>query len=95
MRLRGRIDRNHEDIRKGFESHGCSCVSTANLGDGAPDLMVGFRGENHWFEIKDELSPPSHRRLTIAELNFHARWKGKIHVIGNLTQGLRAIGLRT
>jgi hypothetical protein len=77
MRRRGRVDENHAaivDLLRGFD---CSVISTAGVGDGFPDLVVGFQGVTHLIEIKDGDKSPSRRRLTDDEREWHATWRGE------------------
>ena len=76
MRRRGRVDANHTAIVSLLRSFGCSVISTAGVGDGFPDLVVGFHGVTHLIEIKDGEKSPSKRRLTPDEEEGHATWQG-------------------
>lgn len=76
-----RIDPNQPDIVAKLRKFGCSVAHTHTLGDGFPDIVVGYNGLNFMFEIKNPLQPPSKRRLTPDEVIFHDNWKGTIHVI--------------
>jgi len=78
MRLRGRIDANQVQVVRDLRKMGCSVLVTSNLGTGAPDLLVGFRGVNYLFEIKDGTQPPSKRKLTEDEQDFHLMWDGQV-----------------
>tara|TARA_R100001086_G_scaffold247196_1_gene180856 strand:+ start:305 stop:622 length:318 start_codon:yes stop_codon:yes gene_type:complete len=76
MRRYGRVDANHADIVDLLRRYGCSVFSTAGVGDGFPDLVVGFRGVTRLIEIKDGEKSPSRRRLTDDEEEWHATWRG-------------------
>ena len=76
MRQRGRVDANHADIVDLLRGYGCSVFSTAGVGDGFPDLVVGFQGVTRLIEIKDGEKSPSRRRLTDDEEEWHATWRG-------------------
>ena len=76
MRRRGRVDANHTAIVSLLRSFGCSVISTAGVGDGFPDLVVGFHGVTHLIEIKDGEKSPSKRRLTPDEEDWHSTWQG-------------------
>lgn len=90
-----RIDLNHKSIVEGLRDIGASVLSLAPLGKGAPDIAVGYRGSNTFMEIKNPLMPPSKRRLTDAELEWHAAWNGQVTVITSLEDALRVIGAKT
>lgn len=81
MRKYGRTDANQSEI-VGFlrAIPGVSVTSLAAVGGGVPDLLVGFRGNNYLFEIKDPEKSPSQRKLTKAQREFHAAWHGQVSV---------------
>jgi hypothetical protein len=60
------------------------------LGDGAPDLLVGWRGRNFLFEVKDRMKKPSERNLNEDEVRWHQLWRGQVHVVDSVQS---AIGL--
>ncbi len=91
MRKRGRTDANQGDIVKALRACGLSVHSTSSLGGGFPDLIAGIRGVNYLFEIKDGSRAPSERRLTTDELDWHAEWRGQVHVIESADQALKVI----
>lgn len=88
MRRRARIDGNHTGIVKRLREYGMSVANTHRLGEGFPDIVVGWRGVNGMFEIKDPLRKPSEQRLTEDEEPFHARWKGQIAVVRTAEEAL-------
>lgn len=92
--MRGRIDRNHREIVAALRGVGASVQSLADLGKGTPDLLVGFRGRNWLFEVKDESLPPSKRRLTPDERKWHDSWKGLVQVISSPETALKILGIR-
>ena len=77
MRRRGRVDVNHADIVAALSRCGCSVFSTAGVGSGFPDCVVGLHGVTHLLEIKDGLKSPSRRRLTDDESAWHETWQGE------------------
>lgn len=76
-----RVDANQAQIVRILRDMGCSVAHMHELGKGAPDILVGFRGENFIFEIKDPDKPPSQRRLTEDEEKWHTRWKGQVNTV--------------
>lgn len=88
MRQRGRVDRNQAEITRALRQIGATVLVTSNLGCGAPDLVVGFRGKNLLMEIKDGTAKPSDRRLTTDEKAFHFAWQGRICVVENVAEAL-------
>ena len=78
MRRRAKVDQNQSQIVSELRSLGMSVLHTHTLGQGAPDLVVGYRGRNLLVELKDPDKPPSARKLTPDEESFHASWTGSI-----------------
>lgn len=88
-----RRDGNHAALIKGLERAGASVQTLAQVGHGCPDLLVGFRGINVLVEVKDRAQPPSKRKLSIAEDEWHSTWRGQVCVAETLEDALRAIGI--
>lgn len=86
-----RIDANQPDIVRALRKIGASVQSLASVGHGCPDLLVGYRNKNFTFELKDPSQPPSKRRLTPDETEWHQSWKGQIHVIETFEEALKII----
>ncbi len=71
-----RIDSNQPAIVQALRAIGATVTVTAGLGDGFPDLVVGYHGRNYLAEIK--VSKRS--KLTEDERAWHASWRGTVHV---------------
>ena len=87
-----RVDDNHSEIVKGLRAIGATVRSTASVGQGFPDLAVGFHGQTWLLEIKDGSKSPSRRTLTPDEQKFHSTWRGAAAVVTSLDDALRTIG---
>ena len=81
MRKYGRTDANQSEI-VGFlrAVPGITVTSLASVGGGCPDILVGYLGRNYLFELKDPEQPPSGRKLTKHQKEFHATWSGQVSV---------------
>ena len=66
--------------------------SLAAVGDGCPDVLCGYHGRNVLLEVKDGRKAPSARKLTPAEQEFHASWRGEVHVVTTIDEALQIIG---
>lgn len=84
MRKIGRVDANQKELVKQLRLIGASVAITSNVGSGFVDIVVGYRGINYLFEIKDGDKPPSQRKLTKDEMKFHDNWQGDCHVVNNI-----------
>lgn len=92
MRQNARVDANQPEIVQALRQVGASVLHIHELGEGAPDIAVGWRGLTYLFEIKDGAKPPSKRRLTDDELTWHLFWRGHVEVVESVDDALRKIG---
>jgi len=83
-RRAARIDENQPKIVEHFRKLGCSVVTTHAVGDGFPDLVVGKFGVNVLVEVKNPEKPPSQRKLTPDQVEFHRDWRGHIFIVETL-----------
>jgi hypothetical protein len=79
VRRAAKVDGNQAGIVRDLRLiPGCSVAVTSVVGDGFPDLVVGFRGFNFLVEIKDESQPKHRHELTEDQRAFHDAWKGQV-----------------
>ena len=83
MRRRSKVDSNQPQIVNQIRAMGATVQHLHTVGQGCPDILVGFRGHNFLFEIKDGSLPPSKRRLTEDQIAWHTQWRGSVHVFGH------------
>ena len=98
MRRAAKVDANHAEIVAALRSAGCGVLDLSAVGKGCPDLLVHppeFPANRMAFlmEIKDGKKPPSARKLTPAQVKFHAEWKGWVYTVTNAEEALKAAGL--
>ncbi len=93
MRRAHAVDENQAALVSQLRQLGVSVQSMAGVGNGAPDLVVGWKGSNHLFEVKDGRKIPSKRVLTEAEQVWHRDWRGTVHVVECLEDALGVLGL--
>jgi hypothetical protein len=93
MRRAARIDANQPAIVSALRRAGVRVHITSGLGDGFPDLMC-VRGEVlRLLEVKDGAKPPSARKLTPAEAEFHAVFPDHVAVVCSPEEALAAMGV--
>lgn len=90
MRKMGRVDANHGQVVDALRQFGCVVRSTAQLGDGFPDLIVGYRGVLVVLEVKDGSKPESARKLTAAEVKFLSEWP-RAYVVTSPQDAIEAV----
>lgn len=91
MRRAARVDANHHEIVKALRAIGASVADTSAVGQGFPDLVCGFRGRNWLLECKDGSKPPSARKLTPAQIEFKATWRGHWAVVTTAAEAIEVI----
>lgn len=76
-----RVDANQKQIVAALRKiPGVTVHLTHMVADGFPDIVVGYKGRNYLFEIKDGSKPPSAQKLTPDEQVFHDTWKGQVNI---------------
>jgi hypothetical protein len=63
-----------------------SVLILSSVGAGCPDVMVGYRGANFFFEIKNPKKPKADAELTEDQQKFHANWKGQVQKVFSLKE---------
>lgn len=85
MRLRARVDANHNEIVNGLRAAGRSVTSIAAIGKGVPDLLVGRNGVNYLLEVKTDKGD-----LTEDQVKFISNWRGEVHIVRTIDEAIRA-----
>jgi hypothetical protein len=91
VRRAAKTDANQAVIVGALRACGATVQILAAVGHGCPDLLVGHRGRNILMEVKDGSKPPSERRLTPDQQEWHAAWKGQVVVVENVEQAIAAL----
>lgn len=92
-RYAAKIDANQPEIVSALRKAGCFVQPLHTVGGGVPDLLVGRAGVNHLLEIKDGSKPPSARRLTPDQVEWHALYRGTVHIVTSIDEALKAVGV--
>jgi hypothetical protein len=93
MRRAARVDRNQSEVVAALQMVGATVHSLAAVGNGVPDLLVGFRRGTYLLEVKDGKKKPSARELTPDQIAWHMDWNGGACVVVNsVGEALAAIG---
>jgi hypothetical protein len=76
------VDSNQAEIVEALRGiPGCTVAITSAVGGGFPDLLVGYRGFNFCFEIKDPTKPTADQSLTDDQKKWHANWRGQVTTV--------------
>ena len=94
MRRAAKIDANQTQVVEALRAAGATVQSLAAVGQGVPDLLVGFQGQTVLLEVKNGRAPPSERRLTEDQLKWHGAWRGgPLAVVDGPDAALRVLGV--
>jgi hypothetical protein len=96
MRRAAKVDRNQPEIVSALRKVGADVVSLAAVGDGIPDLLVGYsrrdgadRGEG-----RHEAAERAAADLD-DQIGWHAAWRGgRCVVASSVAEALAAIGVK-
>lgn len=94
-RRAAKVDRNQAEIVKALRQAGATVAPSHTMGQGFPDLVVGYRGRTYLIEVKDGLLPPSARALNDLQECWHGQWRGQVAIANNVTEALAVIGIST
>jgi len=85
-----RVDLNHTEIVKNLRNKKCgiiiSVLDTHELGNNAPDIIVGVYNRNYLIEIKSEKGIASK-----GQLNFSSNWNGTYFFAKSASEILKQI----
>lgn len=88
MRRAAKVDANQAEIVAALRAIGATVTSLATVGNGCPDIVVGYRGINLLYEIKDGRKPKSARALTEKEKAWHAAWAGQACIVESVDEAI-------
>lgn len=83
---RARLDRNHKEIVEALRAAGMSVVSLAAVGNGCPDIAVGYRGMTFLFEIKF-----GKNSRTQAQQKFFNEWGGHVLCVHSAEDAISSV----
>ena len=75
-----RVDLIQPTVVKMFRMLGASVEHLHSVGDGCPDICVGFRGVCYMVEIKSG----NKKKLTDDQVKWASQWKGSFDVVMSL-----------
>jgi hypothetical protein len=87
-----KVDLNQMEIVATLRKIGATVQSLATVGNGCPDLLVGFRGINYLMEVKDGGKVPSAQKLTPDQVKWHIEWCGEVHIVRSIYDAFEVLG---
>ena len=93
MRRAAKVDANQREVVAALRDAGATVQLLHAVGEGCPDLLVGYKGLNMLLEVKDGSKPPSAQKLTPQQEIWHRDWRGHRVVVNSPEAALGAIGM--
>ena len=93
MRRAAKVDQNQREVVAALRGAGATVQLLHAVGEGCPDLLVGYRGGNYLLEVKDGAKPLSKQKLTPQQEVWHQDWRGHRVVVNSPEAALAAIGV--
>jgi hypothetical protein len=94
-RYAAKVDRNQSEIVGALRAVGASVQPLHSVGDGCPDLLVGWKGQNLLIEVKDHLASVSDQKLNPRQVRWHGDWRGQCAKATTIDEALRLLGVGT
>ena len=77
MRRAAKTDLNQSEVVGEFRRLGATVQCLHSVGQGVPDLLIGYQSRNYLIEVKDGASA----KLTPDQVLWHNRWTGQVDVV--------------
>ena len=84
MRRAAKVDDNQTAIVDALRALGATVQPLHAVGQGCPDLLIGWRGKNILIEVKDGSKSPSRQQLTEDQEQWHRTWCGQVCTINSV-----------
>lgn len=92
MRRAAKVDANQSIVVEALRKAGATVQLLHRVGEGCPDLLVGYRNCTALVEVKDGSLPPSRRQLTPDQQRWHATWRGgTLAIVCDVESALRVL----
>jgi len=97
MKYGAKKDANHAEIVEALKAHGACVIDMSHVGQGFPDLIVGFGGQTLLMEIKNPKTAYGKRGLNKNQARWRDEWiGGPFAVVSSIDGALAAVNaLRT
>ncbi len=76
-----KTDANQKEIVAALRAYGATVHDASAMGQGFPDLVVGFDGKNYLIEIKKSVTKTKSTTLNSIQQRWHDNWKGTSFIV--------------
>jgi rhamnose utilization protein RhaD (predicted bifunctional aldolase and dehydrogenase) len=85
-----RVDQNQKTIVHTFIALGASVLNLSRVGEGCPDLLIGYKGHSILVEVKKDAKA----KFTDPQVEFMKKWRGgTVSRIDSVDAAIRLIKL--
>jgi hypothetical protein len=77
VRRAAKVDANQAEIVAEFRRLGAVVQPLHSVGQGVPDLLIGYGGRNYLVEVKDG----DKAKLTPDQVVWHDAWTGQVNIV--------------
>ena len=89
---RKRVDENQREIVQALNGiKGCEVLDLSAVGEGCPDIVVGYMGRNYFFELKNQDKPLGDKQLTQPQQKFFDNWTGQRQKVETIQEIIKTI----
>lgn len=88
MRRAAKVDASQAEIVEALRKMGCTVQSLAKVGDGCPDLLVGYMYANILMEVKE---PAVKGKLRRSQADWHKKWQGVVGVVQTPEEAIQLV----
>lgn len=81
-----KVDQNQRNIVECLRKYGCSVQHLHKIGQGCPDILIGYKGKNILIEIKHSTG-----KHTAQQVIWHAEWKGQVATVNSLEKAIEVV----
>ncbi|MCL1888902.1 MAG: hypothetical protein FWF99_00155 [Desulfovibrionaceae bacterium] len=93
MRRAAKTDANQAEIIQALRRVGAEVLDLSRVGQGCPDLLVGFRGRNYLLEVKRPKAKGQRAgTLTPDQERFFSEWRGQVAIVRTVDDAPKAVG---
>jgi hypothetical protein len=88
--LKARVDANQKAIVKALRDAGMTVQHLHGVGQGCPDLVVGYSHNGKKYNVLLEIKEKD-GRLTPQQIIWHSGWRGQVSVVSSAEEAVKVV----
>ena len=89
-RFNKKVDKNQSEIVQALREVGASVYDASTVGQGFPDLVVGFNGVNYLIEVKRVVGNKT-TKLNDKQQHWHDNWNGNSSTVSTPEEAVQLL----